>query len=131
MGKGKLEELADMAKGGQADLIIFDQELSPSQQRNLENKLDIKVIDRTALILDIFAIHAHSKEGKAQVEMAQLRYALTRLAGRGTELSRLGGGIGTRGPGETKLEVDRRRINVRIKTLDRELKTVCPCPPSH
>jgi GTP-binding protein HflX len=124
MGKGKLDELTDMAKEGQADLVIFDQELSPSQQRNLENKLDIKVIDRTALILDIFAIHAHSKEGKTQVEMAQLRYALTRLAGRGTELSRLLGGIGIRGPGETKLEVDRRRINTRIKTLDRELKNL-------
>lgn len=122
IGKGKLDELAQMISQNQADLVIFDQELSPSQQRNLENKLDIKVIDRTALILDIFAIHAHSKEGKAQVEMAQLRYALPRLAGRGREMSRLGGGIGTRGPGETKLEVDRRRINLRIKTLNRELK---------
>ncbi|MBN2025874.1 MAG: GTPase HflX [Actinobacteria bacterium] len=122
IGKGKLVELADMVSSGSADLVIFDQDLSPSQQRNLEKELDLKVLDRTALILDIFALHAHSKEGKAQVEMAQLRYSLTHLTGRGVELSRLGGGIGTRGPGETKLEVDRRRINTRIKTLDRELK---------
>jgi GTP-binding protein HflX len=122
LGKGKLEELSDKVSESGADLVVFDQELTPSQQRNLENKLGIKVVDRTALILDIFALHAHSKEGKAQVEMAQLRYGLTRLTGKGAELSRLGGGIGTRGPGETKLEVDRRRINVRIKTLDRELK---------
>ncbi|OFW56229.1 MAG: GTPase HflX, partial [Candidatus Solincola sediminis] len=122
LGKGKLAELATVIEEESHDLVIFDQELSPSQQRNLENELNLKVIDRTALILDIFALHAHSKEGKAQVEMAQLRYQLTRLIGRGAELSRLGGGIGTRGPGETKLEVDRRRINNRIKTLDRELK---------
>ncbi len=121
-GKGKLDELAELATAVCADLVIFDQELTPSQQRNLENRLQLKVLDRTALILDIFALHAHSKEGKAQVEMAQLRYGLTRLSGRGVELSRLGGGIGTRGPGETKLEVDRRRINTRIKTLDRELR---------
>lgn len=121
LGKGKLAELAVEIKEKGADLVVFDQELSPSQQRNLENELNVKVIDRTALILDIFALHAHSKEGKAQVEMAQLRYQLTRLIGRGAELSRLGGGIGTRGPGETKLEVDRRRISTRIKTLDREL----------
>jgi GTP-binding protein HflX len=122
LGKGKLAELGGEITEKEADLVIFDQELTPSQQRNLENDLKSKVLDRTALILDIFALHAHSKEGKAQVEMAQLRYQLTRLTGRGTELSRLGGGIGTRGPGETKLEVDRRRINARIKTLDRELK---------
>ena len=122
MGKGKLDELGEAVTETESDLVIFDCELSPSQQRNLENRLQLKVLDRTALILDIFALHAHSKEGKAQVEMAQLRYGLTRLAGRGIELSRLGGGIGTRGPGETKLEVDRRRINTRIKTLDRELK---------
>lgn len=121
LGKGKLEELHRLVSENHADLVIFDQELSSSQQRNLENALGVKVIDRTALILDIFAQHAHSKEGKAQVEMAQLRYQLTRLAGRGTQLSRLGGGIGTRGPGETKLEVDRRRINMRLKTLNREL----------
>ncbi len=122
LGKGKLEELQRRVWEAEADLVIFDQELSPSQQRNLENALGIKVVDRTALILDIFAQHAHSKEGKAQVEMAQLRYQLTRLTGRGTQLSRLGGGIGTRGPGETKLEVDRRRINMRLRTLNRELR---------
>ncbi len=122
LGRGKLEELRLISDSTDADLVIFDQELTPSQQRNLENEVGLKVIDRTALILDIFAQHAHSKEGKAQVEMAQLRYQLTRLTGRGSELSRLGGGIGTRGPGETKLEVDRRRINARIKTLNRELK---------
>lgn len=122
VGKGKLGELAALVSSRAADLVVFDQELTPSQQRNLENELRVKVLDRTALILDIFALHAHSKEGKAQVEMAQLRYRLTRLTGRGIELSRLGGGIGTRGPGETKLEVDRRRIKTRIRTLDRELK---------
>lgn len=122
VGRGKLEEIAALIEEREADLVIFDQDLSPSQQRNLENRLGIKVLDRTALILDIFAIHAHSKEGKAQVEMAQLQYSLTRLTGRGAELSRLGGGIGTRGPGETKLEVDRRRIHQRIKTLRKELK---------
>lgn len=122
LGRGKLEELRERVRETHADLVILDQELTPSQQRNLENALGIKVVDRTALILDIFAQHAHSKEGKAQVEMAQLRYQLTRLTGRGAQLSRLGGGIGTRGPGETKLEVDRRRINVRIKTLKRELR---------
>jgi len=122
VGRGKLEEIASIVGEKGADLVIFDQDLSPSQQRNLENRLGVKVLDRTALILDIFAIHAHSKEGKAQVEMAQLQYSLTRLTGRGTELSRLGGGIGTRGPGETKLEVDRRRIHQRIRTLRKELQ---------
>ena len=122
LGRGKLDELASLVSSSGADLVIFDQELTPSQQRNLERELGVKVLDRTALILDIFALHAHSKAGKAQVEMAQLRYRLTHLTGRGVELSRLGGGIGTRGPGETKLEVDRRRIKTRIRTLDRELK---------
>ncbi len=122
IGRGKLADLAELTSTAGAELVLFDQELTPSQQRNLENELRLKVLDRTALILDIFALHAHSKEGKAQVEMAQLRYGLTRLTGRGIELSRLGGGIGTRGPGETKLEVDRRRIKTRIRTLDRELK---------
>ncbi len=122
MGKGKIAELREIISSADADLAIFDQELTPSQQRNLENELDLKVLDRTALILDIFALHAHSREGKAQVEMAQMRYGLSRLTGRGIELSRLGGGIGTRGPGETKLEVDRRRINMRIKTLNRSLE---------
>ncbi|MDY6794310.1 MAG: GTPase HflX [Actinomycetota bacterium] len=124
MGKGKLRELAHVMDEKQPDLMIFDQELTPSQQRNLTNELQVPVLDRTALILDIFAQHAHSKEGKAQVEMAQLRYTLTRLSGRGSDLSRLGGGIGTRGPGETKLEVDRRMINARLKTLDKELKNL-------
>ena len=122
LGRGKLDELKAVVESTTADMAIFDQELSPSQQRNLESSLGVKVLDRTALILDIFAIHARSKEGKAQVELAQLRYSLTRLIGKGVELSRLGGGIGTRGPGETRLEVDRRRINARIKTLDRELR---------
>ncbi|NPV58291.1 MAG: GTPase HflX [Actinobacteria bacterium] len=122
LGKGKLDELKAAVGSTAADMVIFDQELSPSQQRNLESSLGVKVLDRTALILDIFAIHARSKEGKAQVELAQLRYSLTRLTGKGVELSRLGGGIGTRGPGETRLEVDRRRINARIKTLERELR---------
>ncbi|WP_458011877.1 GTPase HflX [Candidatus Solincola sp.] len=122
LGRGKLEELQRRVSKNGADLVIFDQELTSSQQRNLENALGIKVVDRTALILDIFAQHAHSKEGKAQVEMAQLRYQLTRLTGKGAQLSRLGGGIGTRGPGETKLEVDRRRINMRLRTLNRELR---------
>lgn len=122
LGKGKVEELGRLVSSVGADMVIFDQDLTPSQQRNLERETGVKVIDRTALILDIFAQHAHSKEGKAQVEMAQLRYRLSRLAGRGAELSRLGGGIGTRGPGETKLEVDRRRINARIRALDRELR---------
>ncbi|MBC7247779.1 MAG: GTPase HflX [Actinobacteria bacterium] len=122
LGRGKVEELGRLVSSVGADMVIFDQDLTPSQQRNLERETGVKVIDRTALILDIFAQHAHSKEGKAQVEMAQLRYQLSRLAGRGAELSRLGGGIGTRGPGETKLEVDRRRINARIRALDRELR---------
>ena len=122
LGKGKIAELRELIFSAGADMVVFDQDLTPSQQRNLEKEMGVKVIDRTALILDIFAQHAHSKEGKAQVEMAQLRYQLSHLAGRGVELSRLGGGIGTRGPGETKLEVDRRRINARIRTLDRELR---------
>lgn len=124
LGKGKIAELRELVFSAGADMVVFDQDLTPSQQRNLEKETGVKVIDRTALILDIFAQHAHSKEGKAQVEMAQLRYQLSHLAGRGVELSRLGGGIGTRGPGETKLEVDRRRINARIKTLDRELRNL-------
>ena len=103
---------------------IFDDELSPAQQRNLENILQRKVIDRTWLILDIFAARAASKEGKIQVELAQLYYLLPRLVGKGTSLSRLGGGIGTRGPGETKLEVDRRRIRKRISVLRKELEEI-------
>jgi GTP-binding protein HflX len=104
-----------------ADMVIFDQTLSPAQLRAISDMTDIKVIDRTQLILDIFARRAHSREGKVQVELAQLRYLLPRLSGKGTQLSRLGGGIGTRGPGETKLETDRRRVRDRITHLEREL----------
>ncbi|MGH9026329.1 MAG: GTPase HflX, partial [Acidimicrobiia bacterium] len=104
------------------DLVVFDVELSPAQQRNLEKLFKVDVVDRVALILDIFAQHAHSQEGMVQVELAQLRYRMPRLRGRGTELSRLGGGIGTRGPGETQLEVDRRRIQHRITKLEQALK---------
>jgi len=124
IGKGKAEELALLAITIHADLVIFDDELSPAQQRNLERLLKIKVIDRTWLILDIFASRAASKEGKIQVELAQLCYLLPRLVGKGTALSRLGGGIGTRGPGETKLEVDRRRIRRRISVLQKELDEI-------
>ena len=104
--------------------MIFDDEITPTQQRNLQTKLNIKVLDRTALILDIFAQRAHSSEGKLQVELAQLNYILPRLTGRGIELSRLGGGIGTRGPGETKLEVDRRKIRNRISMLKKKIDRI-------
>lgn len=124
IGPGKTEELKSLADSLDANLVIFDNDLSTSQQHNLEDILERKVLDRTALILDIFAQHAHSSEGKLQVELAQLNYLLPRLTGRGVELSRLGGGIGTRGPGETKLEVDRRRIRHRITSLRRELKHI-------
>jgi GTP-binding protein HflX len=124
IGKGKAEELAILVITTHADLVIFDDELSPAQQRNLESLLKAKVVDRTWLILDIFASRAASKEGKIQVELAQLCYLLPRLVGKGTSLSRLGGGIGTRGPGETKLEVDRRRIRRRISTLRKELEEI-------
>ena len=117
MGKGKADELANLVKEAGVDLVIFDDDLSPSQQRNLEDKIGVKIIDRTQLILDIFAQRAHSASGKIQVELAQLSYLLPRLIGKGIILSRLGGGIGTRGPGETKLEVDRRRIKERITKL--------------
>jgi GTP-binding protein HflX len=122
IGKGKVEEIKGLIHSLGSNLIIFDHELSPSQERNLEEALEIKVIDRTELILDIFAQHAHSKEGKIQVELAQAEFLLTRLTGHGVLLSRLGGGIGTRGPGETKLEVDRRRIRKRISILKKEIK---------
>ncbi len=124
IGRGKAEELAVLAITTHADLVIFDDELSPAQQRNLEGLLKTKVVDRTWLILDIFASRAASKEGKIQVELAQLCYLLPRLVGKGTSLSRLGGGIGTRGPGETKLEVDRRRIRRRISILRKELEEI-------
>jgi GTP-binding protein HflX len=117
VGRGKVEELAAAVKSVEADSVIFDQDLSPTQQRNLEKALGTKVIDRTQLILDIFASRARTREGRLQVELAQLNYMLPRLTGHGVEMSRLGGGIGTRGPGETQLETDRRRIAKRIKKL--------------
>lgn len=124
VGSGKAEELSLLASELEADLFIFDDELSAIQQRNLETALGAAVIDRTTLILDIFASRAQSREGKLQVELAQLKYRLPRLLGQGQALSRLGGGIGTRGPGEKKLEIDRRRIRRRIYELEEELKTV-------
>ncbi|HLB61443.1 MAG TPA: GTPase HflX [Actinomycetota bacterium] len=122
VGKGKLEEIHRALHGSGADAVILDDELSPGQLRNLEERLGVKVVDRTALILDIFALHARSREGKAQVELAQLNYLLPRLRGWGEAMSRLGGGIGTRGPGETKLEVDRQHIKRRISKLGRDLR---------
>ena len=124
LGKGKIAELSDLCRKNDIDVVIFDDELSPSQIKNIENdmELDIRVIDRSMLILDIFALHAVSGEGKKQVELAQLRYTVPRLTGKGTELSRLGGGIGTRGPGESKLETDRRHIKRRINALENDIK---------
>ncbi|SEN43091.1 GTP-binding protein HflX [Lihuaxuella thermophila] len=124
IGRGKAEEIVQLAEEKAADLVIFDQELSPAQVRNLERLFPCKVIDRTQLILDIFAQRARTREGRLQVELAQLEYMLPRLAGRGKELSRLGGGIGTRGPGEKKLETDRRHIQRQIRVLKRELEEV-------
>ncbi|HEY7438672.1 MAG TPA: GTPase HflX [Acidimicrobiia bacterium] len=124
VGKGKAKELAELASALDADLVIFDDELSPAQQRNLEKLFKCDVVDRVALILDIFAQHAASQEGMVQVELAQLRYLLPRLRGRGVELSQQGAGIGTRGPGETQLEVDRRRIQRRISKLERQLEAL-------
>jgi len=124
VGRGKAEELAALCSAAGAGLLIFDQDLSPAQARNLENVTGVRVLDRTQIILDIFARRARTREGKLQVELAQLNYVLPRLTGRGTELSRLGGGIGTRGPGETKLETDRRRIRQRIADLQREIAEV-------
>ena len=121
LGKGKVEEISIAIQNTDASLLILDDELTPSQQHNLEQFLGIKVIDRTALILDIFAQRAHSREGKLQVELAQLKYNLPRIGGQGLVLSRLGGGIGTRGPGETKLEVDRRRIYTRIHDIEAQI----------
>ncbi|MBR6322941.1 MAG: GTPase HflX [Lachnospiraceae bacterium] len=122
IGKGKIEEVRELIRETGATGVVCDDELSPAQMKNLEEQLDTKVMDRTVVILDIFASHAASREGKLQVELAQHRYHLTRLAGYGKSMSRLGGGIGTRGPGETKLETDRRRIRQRISTLKAELK---------
>ncbi|WP_173443278.1 GTPase HflX [Selenomonas ruminantium] len=121
LGRGKVNELAMEIQNLEATLLILDDELTPSQQHNLERMLGVKVIDRTALILDIFAQRARSREGKLQVELAQLRYNLPRLSGQGLALSRLGGGIGTRGPGETKLEVDRRRIYSKIHDIEEQI----------
>lgn len=124
IGKGKVEELKALEEELEADLIIFNDELSPSQVRNLSSHIDARIIDRTQLILDIFAKRARSKEGKLQVELAQMQYLLPRLGGQGTQLSRLGAGIGTRGPGETKLESDRRHIRRRIDEIKTQLSAI-------
>ena len=124
VGSGKLEEIRNYCAAEEIDLLIFDLELSPVQIRNIENATDVRTIDRTMLILDIFALRARSREGKLQVELAQLKYMLPRLTGKGVEMSRLGGGIGTRGPGETKLETDRRHIKRRMETLKAQLRDV-------
>jgi GTP-binding protein HflX len=124
IGAGKVEEVARQAAAEDADVVIFDRDLTPTQQRNLERAIQRKVIDRTQLILDIFARRARTREGQLQVELAQLNYLLPRLAGRGVEMSRLGGGIGTRGPGETQLETDRRRIHRRIRRIEQDLERV-------
>ena len=124
IGSGKLEELKNLCEGSDVSTVVFDCELSPSQIKNIENVLGdkISVIDRSMLILDIFALHAQSAEGKLQVELAQLKYTVPRLVGKGTELSRLGGGIGTRGPGESQLETDRRHVKRRMDALEAELR---------
>ncbi|MBR0485154.1 MAG: GTPase HflX [Oscillospiraceae bacterium] len=124
IGAGKLEEIAETVKSEEADLLIFDTELTGMQMRNISDITDCKVIDRTMLILDIFAGRARTAEGKIQVSLAQYQYRLTRLTGMGKALSRLGGGIGTRGPGETKLETDKRHIRSRIASLQKELKEI-------
>jgi GTP-binding protein HflX len=124
IGKGKLQEIAAAVASCQADLVLVDHELSPSQQRNIEEEVQARVIDRTQLILDIFARHARSREGQLQVELAQLGYLLPRLGGRGVEMSQLGGGIGTRGPGETQLETDRRKIYRRIRKIKSQVEDV-------
>ncbi len=121
IGKGKLEELKEICVNNEVDLVVFDTELSPAQIKNIENETECDVIDRSMLILDIFALHATSAEGKVQVELAQLKYTAPRLIGKGKDMSRLGGGIGTRGPGESKLEIDRRRLASRISYLQGEL----------
>ena len=124
VGTGKLKEIADICLQQEIDLLVFDCELSPTQIRNIEVETDTRTIDRTMLILDIFALRARTKEGKLQVELAQLKYLMPRLTGKGVAMSRLGGGIGTRGPGETKLETDRRHISRRMETLKAELAEV-------
>ena len=124
LGSGRIEELAEFCENNEVDLVIADSELSPAQLRNIEKAVDTRIVDRTTLILDIFADRARSNEGKLQVELAQLKYSLPRLTGKGIQLSRLGGGIGTRGPGETKLEADRRHIRRRINSLEEELEAL-------
>jgi GTP-binding protein HflX len=124
IGRGKVEEVARVSNEREADLVVFDDELTPAQQRNVEATVERKTVDRTQLILDIFARRARTREGRLQVELAQLDYMLPRLTGKGVLLSRLGGGIGTRGPGETKLETDRRRIRQRIQNVKREIEKV-------
>lgn len=124
VGVGKLAEIISFCENYEIDLLIFDSELTPSQQRNIEKLTDVRVIDRTMLILDIFALRAVSSEGKIQVELAQLKYSLPRLSGQGTSMSRLGGGIGTRGPGESKLESDKRHIRRKIQKLEADLETL-------
>jgi GTP-binding protein HflX len=124
IGAGKLEEIAGAAASVNADVLLFDHDLSPSQQRNIEKIIERRVIDRTQLILDIFARHARTREGQLQVELAQLHYMLPRLAGHGVEMSQLGGGIGTRGPGETKLETDRRKIARRVRSVEQQIENV-------
>ena len=124
IGAGKLEEIAGAAASMNADLLLFDHDLTASQQRNIEKIVKLRVIDRTQLILDIFARHARTREGQLQVELAQLQYMLPRLAGRGVEMSQLGGGIGTRGPGETQLETDRRKIYRRVRHVEQQLENV-------
>ena len=124
IGKGKLEEIAGASASVSADVILFDHDLSPSQQRNIERVVNTRVIDRTQLILDIFARHARTREGQLQVELAQLEYLLPRLAGHGAEMSQLGGGIGTRGPGETQLETDRRKIYRRVRHVKQQIENV-------
>src|SRR5689334_2998069 len=124
IGRGKLDEIHGAIAGSGADVVLFDHDLSPSQQRNIEDELNARVIDRTQLILDIFARHARTREGQLQVELAQLEYLLPRLTGRGVEMSQLGGGIGTRGPGETQLETDRRKIYRRMRHVQQQLENV-------
>jgi GTP-binding protein HflX len=124
VGAGKLEEIAGAAASVDADVLLFDHDLSPSQQRNIEKIIQRRVIDRTQLILDIFARHARTREGQLQVELAQLHYMLPRLSGHGVEMSQLGGGIGTRGPGETQLETDRRKIARRVRHVEQQLENV-------
>jgi GTP-binding protein HflX len=124
IGRGKAEKVAVEARAAGANLVVFDEPLTPAQQRNLEKELDVRVVDRPAVILDIFAQRARTNEGRLQVELAQLEYELPRLRGWGGELSRTAGGIGTRGPGETKLEIDRRRVMRKISTLKRKIKEI-------